>query len=193
MIPMEPCRPEDATRTAEVQELMTGAHLRDLRAGGDVGDWVGLQYYTRTLIDQDAPELFASPAPGVEVTQMGWEVYPAGFGQMLRLLATVGLPIFVTENGIATEDDRQRVRYLASHLAELKAAVDDGVDVRGYLHWSAFDNFEWNHGYTPTFGLIAVDRGAAMARNPRPSAYAFAELARTGRLDALASEAAVAL
>jgi beta-glucosidase len=129
------------------------------------------------------------PPPPVEreATQMGWEVHPEGFGQMLREIAGVGLPVVVTENGIATDDDSQRLRY----LAELKAAMDDGVDVRGYLHWSAFDNFEWNHGYAPTFGLVGIDRTDGLRRVPRPSAYAYAygELARTGRLDALLAPA----
>src|SRR3712207_2894986 len=108
---------------------------------------------------------------------------------MYRALATAarsGLPIVVTENGIATADDAQRVAYLRDHLAQVKRALDDGIDVRGYLCWSAFDNFEWNEGYGPTFGLIGVDRENGFERQVRPSARAFGNLARTGRLADLA-------
>ena len=78
-----------------------------------------------------------------------------------------GLPILVTENGIATADDERRIAYTAEALQHLMAAVDDGIDVRGYLHWSALDNYEWGH-WEPTFGLIAVDR-ADFSRRPKPS------------------------
>lgn len=113
---------------------------------------------------------------------MGWAVHPDGFRQMLHRAAEVGLPIYVTENGIATEDDAERVAYLTSHLAALAQARMEGVDVRGYLHWSAFDNFEWAEGYGPKFGLIAVDRGNDFARTPKRSAYILERIARTGCL-----------
>ncbi|MCU1624992.1 MAG: glycosyl hydrolase [Frankiales bacterium] len=188
LIPMQPLRPADAAdlaATAQLQELVVDAHLRDLAAGGDVGDFVGLQYYTRAYVDAAAPGLLVlSPGDG-PTTQMGWEVHPDGFGEMLRRLAAVGLPVLVTENGIATADDAERVDFLRAHLAELKSAIDDGVPLLGYLHWSAFDNFEWNHGYAPTFGLIAVDRDDDYRRTPRDSAYLFGEIARTGSLHAL--------
>jgi len=192
LAPFEPARPDDEDDVAATQWLrnaMTDAHIDDLTAGGDVGDFVGLQYYTRARVDSRLPELLAFAAPGVESTQMGWEVHPAGFGEMLRRIADTGLPIVVTENGIATNDDRQRIAYLQTHLAELKRALDDGVDVRGYLHWSAFDNFEWNHGYHPTFGLIGIDRDDHLRRVVRPSAVAYGQVAATGSLAALTVEA----
>ena len=95
---------------------------------------------------------------------------------------TTGLPLYVTENGIATEDDDERIDYLGTHLAAVAQARAEGVDVRGYLHWSAFDNFEWSEGYRPKFGLVAVDRQRDFARMPKPSAYAYARVAATGRL-----------
>ena len=99
--------------------------------------------------------------------------------------ARTGLPLYVTENGIATEDDRERIEYLESHLRAVARARGEGVDVRGYLHWSAFDNFEWAEGYRPTFGLIGVDRANGFTRTPKPSALAFARVAVSGRIDAL--------
>ncbi|MBE1490864.1 family 1 glycosylhydrolase [Plantactinospora soyae] len=72
----------------------------------------------------------------------------------------------------------------ASRPLQLARARAEGVDVRGYLHWSAFDNFEWSEGFRPTFGLIAVDHADDFARIPKPSAHAFARIAGTGRLDA---------
>jgi beta-glucosidase len=91
----------------------------------------------------------------------------------------------ITENGIATADDTQRIRFIAAHLIEAKHALAAGIDVRGYFYWSAFDNFEWAWGYDPTFGLVGVDRADDLRRDVRPSARAFAEVARTGSLDGI--------
>ena len=185
--PVEPVRPDDPESAGIadlVRAFMVDSHLDDLTAGGDVGDWVGLHYYTRLRVDASLPGFMADPPEGAETTLMGWEVYPQGFRGQLDRVAQVGLPIYITENGIATADDAQRVRFLVSHLTVLKEARDAGVDVRGYLYWSSFDNFEWAHGYAPTFGLIGVDR-SDMRRIVRPSAEAFRRLARTGRLAAL--------
>lgn len=192
--PIEPLRPGDPA-DVEVADLlrsqMVDAHLDDLKSEGDVGDWVGLQYYTRVRVDASLPNVHAPAPAGAETTQMGWEVYPAGFGQMLRSIGRVGLPVIVTENGIATTSDSQRIDFLASHLGELKSALDAGIDIRGYLYWSAFDNFEWAHGYTPRFGLIGIDRNDGLRRLVRPSARAYGRVARTGNLSLLRSESDV--
>ena len=189
--PLRPQDEADVAATARVKGFMVDTHLDDLRAADDPGDFVGLQYYSRDLVDGSSPALKSSPPEGAELTQLGWEVYPAGFGHVLREVAQVGLPILVTENGLATLDDTQRVRFLASHLRELKAAMDDGVDVRGYFHWSAFDNYEWG-SYAPRFGLIGIDRENDFRRIVRPSAVHYADVARTGALASL-NEAAAAL
>ena len=189
LIPFEPFRPgdeKDEAMASYLNSTMTDSYITDLASGGDVGDWVGLQYYTRARIDAASAALLGPPTQGAETTDSGWEVYPAGFEQMLHRIGGVGLPVFVTENGIATNDDDQRIKYIASHLSVLKAVIDEGLDVRGYFVWAAFDNFEWGEGYRPHFGLIGVDRSAAMRRVIRRSAVAFGELARTGDLARLA-------
>jgi len=188
LAPFSPLRPDDAddiAATALMQRLMTDDYLEDLASGGDVGDFVGVQYYTRARIDARLPTLIAPPRPGTETTQMGWEVHPEGLAEVLRAATSTGLPALITENGIATDDDRQRVSFLARHLAAVRDVMSSGVPVLGYLHWSAFDNFEWNHGYAPRFGLVQVDRADGLRRTPRPSAHAYARLCRSGRLDAL--------
>ncbi|MFE2105850.1 glycoside hydrolase family 1 protein [Kitasatospora sp. NPDC059463] len=134
-------------------------------ARGD--DWLGVQSYTRTLIGADGP----LPVPeDAERTIKGWEFYPAALGDALRHTAATapGVPLIVTENGIATADDTRRVAYTAGALEGMAAAMADGVDVRGYFHWSALDNYEWG-SFAPTFGLIAVDR-ETFVRTPKPSA-----------------------
>ena len=180
--PLRPDDPHDVAAADALRELVVDVHLDDLRAGGDVGDFVGLQYYTRTRVDATAPGWGAPVPEGAETTGMGWEVHPEGFGQVLRRIADTGLPVVVTENGIATDDDHQRVRFLAAHLEQLRAALRDGVDVRGYLYWSAFDNFEWAWGFGPTFGLVGIDRDDDFRRIVRPSAVAYGEVARSGSL-----------
>lgn len=150
--------------------------------GPDRGDWLGVQYYREQWVDPAKATIFSLPPAGVQLTQMGWAIRPDGLRQVLHRAATTGLPIYVTENGIATEDDEERIDYIESHLAATLRAMREGVDVRGYLHWSAFDNFEWSEGYTPKFGLIAVDRDDDFRRIPKPSAAAFSRVARSGRL-----------
>ena len=89
--------------------------------------------------------------------------------------------MLVTENGFATADDAQRIAYSEGSLLGLQAAMADGADVRGYLHWSLLDNFEWFSGYAPTFGLIAVDR-ASFTRHPKPSLNWLGAVARRNAL-----------
>ncbi|BBH70181.1 beta-glucosidase [Actinoplanes sp. OR16] len=147
--------------------------------GVDGGDWLGVQFYRKQWVDPGSPFLFAPPPAGFPLTQMGWAVHPDGLREMLHRAARAGLPLYVTENGIATEDDTERVAYLRSHVAATARAIAEGVDVRGYLHWSAFDNFEWSEGYRPRFGLIAV--GDDFTRHPKPSAHEFADIIRASK------------
>jgi beta-glucosidase len=90
-------------------------------------------------------------------------------------------PIFVTENGIGTDDDELRWSYIEAALAGLLDCIADGVDVRGYTYWSLLDNFEWAFGYRPRFGLVAVDR-ETFARTPKPSAARYAQIVAANAL-----------
>jgi beta-glucosidase len=146
--------------------------------GGGVLDYVGLNYYTRCCVRSShwspggllgwACRLDHHAHAGPR-SDSGWEVYPRGLAGVLRQYQDLRLPIFVTENGIATEDDSLRCRFIDEHLEVLAEASASGVDVLGYLHWSLMDNFEWDRGTTARFGLAAVDF-ASQARTPRPSA-----------------------
>lgn len=152
-------------------------------------DWIGVQAYTRHRIGPEGP----LPVPeGAETTLTGWEFYPEALGEAIRHTAAVAgprVPILVTENGIATGDDQRRITYTARALASMAEAMRDGIDVRGYLHWSALDNYEWGT-YRATFGLIAVDRHT-FARAPKESARWLGGLARAGRIPDAAAPAAV--
>ncbi len=141
-------------------------------------DYLGVQTYSRSIVGKkDLP-----PPKGAELTQIGWEFYPECVEQVVRYACKeTGVPIMVTENGIATTDDRRRVEYLQRALAGLKRAIDDGVDVRGYVVWSLLDNFEWMSGFEPKFGIVAVDR-ATQRRTIKPSAAFLGNIARTNSL-----------
>ena len=111
------------------------------------------------------------PSKDAERTQMGYEFYPEALEATIRKAARIsGCPVIVTENGIGTEDDSRRIAFTRRALEGVLAAIAGGVDVRGYVHWSLLDNFEWLEGYRPKFGLVAVDR-ENQARKPKPSAY----------------------
>lgn len=151
-----------------------------LRAAAD-DDFVGVQAYTRTVFDANGK---VEPAPEVPRTLVEWEYYPDALPESIRHTAETipGVPILVTENGIATSDDEQRIAYTTQALQGLGACLADGIDIRGYLHWSLLDNFEWGKWH-PTFGLIAVDR-ETFVRTPKPSLAWLGEIARTKTLPA---------
>jgi beta-glucosidase len=141
-------------------------------------DYLGVQTYSRSIVGKkDLP-----PPPGSEITQQGWEFYPECVEHVVRYAAKeTGVPIMVTENGIATTDDSPRVEYYQRALAGLKRAIDDGVDVRGYVTWSLLDNFEWMSGFEPKFGVVAVDF-ATQKRTIKPSGAFLGNIARRNSL-----------
>jgi beta-glucosidase len=149
-------------------------------------DFFGVNYYTRELVRfnrQYRAELFGErvlPASAPR-SDLNWEIYPEGLYRTLRSIARPGLPVIVTENGIADARDALRPDYLLTHLTAVQRAIAAGVPVRGYLHWTAFDNFEWAEGYSAKFGLIACDP-KTQERRPRPSARLYAEICRRNAL-----------
>ena len=101
---------------------------------------------------------------------MGYGYQPEALGAVIRRAVEVtGLPVYVTENGVGTDDDTRRVEFIERALLGVEACLRDGIDVRGYTYWSLFDNFEWSLGYRPTFGIVAVDR-ETQVRTLKPSA-----------------------
>ena len=149
-------------------------------------DLIGFNYYSRHVMSETSlatASLQGEPPPDAELCLMGWEVYPEGFYRLLKRLQAYGQPIHVTENGISTFEDDQRSRYLLRHLREMHRAISEGVDVRGYLHWSLTDNFEWAEGYYQKFGIVAMDPDTR-ERKPRPSAYLFRDIAQANAVTA---------
>jgi beta-glucosidase len=142
-------------------------------------DFFGLQNYTRYVY---GPDGYIPPGEDAETTQMGNEFYPEGLGNVIRYVhKALNKPIIVTENGVATDNDERRIVFIDRALQGVHACLEDGIPVLGYMHWSLVDNFEWQLGYSKTFGLIAVDR-KTMKRMPKPSAYHYGKIARTNAL-----------
>ena len=130
-------------------------------------DFFGLQNYTRTTYGHDG----IVPVPeGTPMTQMDYEVYPEALENVIRRVhkEMPGISIMVTENGIATSDDAQRVAFIDKAVEGVQNCISEGIPVIGYCHWSLIDNFEWQKGYALTFGLCAVDRKTQI-RTPKNS------------------------
>ena len=119
--------------------------------------------------------------PGAPVSEMGWSSNPAWMRAVLNELKGLGKPVYITENGLAAADDHKRERYLTEVLANVRMAIEDGVDVRGYFHWTNTDNFEWARGYQAHFGLIAVDR-VSLERTVKPSGRLYSRIAKANGL-----------
>lgn len=164
----------NSIRDAKRMELY-GAWLDTARAD----DFLGVQNYERNMWS-DKGKL---PAPkGAQVNYSGAEVYaPSLAGSVRYAHEATGVPIFVTEHGVGTEDDSLRARFIPAALAELQETIASGVPVIGYSHWSLLDNFEWIFGYRPKFGLHSVDP-ATFARIPKPSAAIYGAIARANAI-----------
>ena len=169
-------------------EILPGGEEQAARLFGDSEDWylsqladddfVGVQTYTSNVVDASG---LVAPDASEPTTLTGWRIRPRAVAEAVRRAhSTTGLAVLVTENGIATDDDDLRSRYIEEALASLAEVVADGIPLGGYFHWSLLDNFEWLHGYRPTFGLVAVDR-QSFARREKPSARRYAELIRSVR------------
>ena len=144
---------------------------------GRHADFIGVQTYTRVMV---GPTGRLKPPEGAEMTAAGYEFYPQSLGGTIRFAAErIGRPIFVTESGIATDDDTRRIAYIDGALAEVRKCLDDGIDVKSFLYWSLLDNFEWTRGYGERFGLIHVDY-ETFKRTPKPSAHHLGRIARDG-------------
>lgn len=143
-------------------------------------DFVGVQTYSRHRFDANGP---VGAEEGVPKLIMGYEYYPQSLEATIRYAASkAGVPIYVTENGIGTTDDAQRLAYVRTALEGVSNCLRDGIDVRGYYYWSLLDNFEWLFGYGPQFGIVGVDRTTQL-RTPKESARWLGSVARANRLD----------
>jgi beta-glucosidase len=150
----------------EVRRLREDVFL----AATERDDFIGVNTYTRHRI---GPEGWVGPEPDAELTSAGYEYWPEALEATLRrawALTGAQTPLIVTEAGIATDEDSRRVEYIDRSVAAMRRALADGIDIRGFIYWSALDNYEWQSGYGQRFGLIAVDR-ATQERTVKPSAW----------------------
>jgi len=177
-----------AARTAEgFMDRWPVGRVRRERVVEAEADWIGIAHYwaQNAALDLRRPGEQFIPrrnVPGVPVTDMGWTSDPAWMRDVLNEVRELGKPVYVTENGISTGDDAVRQAYLPAVLRSVHRAIADGVDVRGYFHWTATDNFEWARGYSQKFGLIAVDR-TTLEREMKPSAMLYARIAAANAVE----------
>ncbi|QSQ22198.1 glycoside hydrolase family 1 protein [Pyxidicoccus parkwayensis] len=173
-----------ALRTGRIHLSVPGSvsidrEVADLKGSSD---WLGLNYYSRDYVRQDFREASLSNQyvpSGRPVSDLGWDIYPEGLYLFLLRFRDLGIPLFVTENGMADAEGNRRPDYFRSHVYAVEQAVKEGADVRGYFHWSLMDNFEWAEGYTPRFGLFRVDFDSPdKARAPTPAVESFQDVAR---------------
>ncbi|MDO8570604.1 MAG: glycoside hydrolase family 1 protein [Candidatus Daviesbacteria bacterium] len=142
-------------------------------------DFLGLNYYFHYRLKEDGgliPEVTNVRSYTKEVSDLGWEIFPEGMFDILTDMAD-GLPIYITECGIATSNDDRRIRFVMQYLQEVYRAIAAGVKVKGFFYWSLLDNFEWADGFDPKFGLIEVDF-KTQKRTVRPSAEIYADIAK---------------
>jgi len=162
----------------------------DHLAGNKALDFIGVNYYSRHQVDVHSwwignllMEKCQEGHHPLKKNSLGWDIYPEGLSQVLLDLKKYRLPVIISENGICTNDDNERWMYIQSHLKNVHLAMEQGVDVKGYLYWSLMDNFEWAEGFVPRFGLIDIDY-TTFQRTVRPSALNFAKVCQTGGLEA---------
>ncbi len=152
-------------------------------------DFIGINYYTRGLVETQgwgfknlALDVCNKNHSKLNKNYLGWDIYPEGLYSLLLKLKKYGLPIFILENGICTQDDNLRWDFIREHLRNIHMAMEEGVKLLGYIYWSLIDNYEWDKGFGPRFGLIEVDYNT-YKRAVRESAQKYSLVCKTGKLD----------
>jgi beta-glucosidase len=174
----------EATERGRIPRIIGSRYVKEL---ANTTDFIGVQYYQRlgVAFDRTSPStLFSRRAfeADSQVSDLGHsEIYPEGLYHLLRQTARYGKPIYITENGVADADDLYRPAFLVDHLKQVWRAIQDGVPVKGYYHWSLTDNFEWSEGWNLRFGLIEVDP-LTQARKMRPSGKLYSEICKANAL-----------
>lgn len=164
---------------------------RFLNSIDDVNDFIGIQFYHTDYLDFSPFRWkfgngnwgpITRKNPDKDLTDIGWDIYPEGIYHLIVRAAKYGKPIYITENGLADEFDERRSQFIHDHLSFIHRAIEAGADVRGYFYWSLLDNFEWDKGFWPRFGLVHVDY-QTQARTIRKSALAYAQVAQANTLE----------
>jgi beta-glucosidase len=152
-------------------------------------DFIGINYYSRQLVEVRkwrfanlALDVCKNNHHPLKKNSLGWDIYPEGLYELLLKLKKYNLPVIITENGVCTQDDFLRWDYIYAHLKNIRLAMEKGVQVKGYLYWSLMDNFEWDKGFSPRFGLLEVDYNT-YKRTIRESARKFGQVCKTGILE----------
>ncbi len=185
-----PCVPSLKNRLAAwLRHQWFNLSLIDQAVRARALDFIGVNYYSRQLVELKrwglqnlAADVCAGGHHPVKKNSLGWDIYPEGLGALLLKLKKYKLPVMITENGICTADDPLRWEFIVGHLQQIYQAMEQGVEVTGYLYWSLLDNFEWAEGFKPRFGLIEVDY-ATQRRTVRESAKKFRRVCQTGILE----------
>jgi len=183
----EPCRPTLKNKLAvTLRHKWYNLYFIDKLKRKKTLDYIGINYYGRNLADVESwgiSHLAMDTCPynhhPLRKNSLGWDIYPQGLYKLLICLKKYNLPVLITENGICTDDDNLRWDYIREHLEQVHKAIQDGVNVAGYIYWSLMDNFEWAEGFGPRFGLVQVDY-QAQKRAIRISAKKLAEVCKTG-------------
>ena len=178
--------------SGEITLAIPGAHAVKRLVPEMVGssDWFGLNYYTRWKVKTFAPDPHVL-RKGAERTDLGWEIWPQGLEEAIVKVSHAELPVLVTEHGFADATDAFRPRALVESLLHVNGAIKRGAEVRGYLHWSLMDNFEWADGYKARFGLYRVDFASpGKTRTRTRSADLFARIAEANAIDGATVNAA---
>ena len=186
----EPCTPSFKNKLAAfLRHQWFNLGLIDQFMRHKALDFIGLNYYSRQLVELKkwglvdlAADVCAGGHHPVKKNSLGWDIYPEGLESLLLKLKKYKLPVMITENGICTGEDALRWEFIAGHLKHIHRAMEQGVPVIGYLYWSLLDNFEWDKGFGPRFGLIEVDY-KTQQRTVRESAKKFKQVCQTGILE----------
>ena len=147
-------------------------------------DFIGVNYYTHLLATPFMPtkvEIDPLIRPWEERTDFRYPMYAEGLKRAFEMVAPLNIPIIVTENGVADDDDDMRPEHVRRHLQVTAEAIENGLDIRGFYHWSLMDNFEWAEGYEQCFGLYHVDF-ETQQRTLRESGRLYASIAESHRM-----------